>query len=356
MSAAIRGAVYCLLAVLLVGALAGCGRKDASQPTESSPLVSLSALVSPDGQQIAVGKTVWQETQQPVCSQWVVSLVTGQARCLSPKPMTPAGFGGALTWLADSSGLICEGVVGHYYGLVKLPLSGARPSPLPLSHTSPLEPVPSPDGRWLAYKCYEKGHTTPALRVASMEGKTDVLVAQPKVPVSSSGAVQWSADSKRLFFLASQEVGRGSYVGIASVAPIKLLPPLYLGEQLSSFSFSPDGTCLVAVYTQLSKVRLAVMDFTNQTPQQNLEQHPSKTSDPQGAPDGSAFGYVRSRGKSRDLVVYNLESGKRKTIAQKVGQLVGGTAWTPKDLIVFARNGKELWTVRSDGKDERLVH
>ncbi len=342
MSAAIRGTAYCLLAVLLVGALVGCGRKEAPQPTESSPMVYLSAvIVAPDGQQVAVYKTVWQGTQQPVSSLWVISLETGQARCLLPKPLTPSGGGSALAWLADSSGLICAGVVGHYYGLLRLPLSGAGPSPLPLSHTSPLEPVPSPDGRWLAYQRYEKGHTTPDLRVASMEGKPDVLVAQPKVGVRSGDNVQWSADSKRLVFLAMQEIGRGPYVGIASVAPVEMLPPLYLGEQLSSFSLSPDGTHLVAVYTQLSKVRLAVVDFTNQIPQQNLEQHPSQVSHPEWAPDGSAFCYVRSRGKSRDLVVYNLQSGKRKTVARKVGQLAGGMAWTPQDLIVFTRNGKE---------------
>ncbi|HSF19222.1 MAG TPA: hypothetical protein VLK65_27095 [Vicinamibacteria bacterium] len=127
--------------------------------------------------------------------------------------------------------------------ILSVPLDGAESKPTVLLATPASEawPMPSPDGRWLAYETNASG--SEETRLAPLAD----LAASVQVSTRGGSPIRWSPDSPRLYFtdgdaIASVDVGpRGSV--LASRRAVFSVP----GDHHGPVSVTSDGDHAVAV-------------------------------------------------------------------------------------------------------------
>jgi eukaryotic-like serine/threonine-protein kinase len=200
---------------------------------------------SPDGSQIVFGsnrKGMFDLYQKASSGSGVEQLILESSQSKVPSQ-----------WSPDSRFLVYRVTTDKGYDLWALPMSGDR-TPVPLA-TSPFEEREgqvSPDSRWLAYQSNESGRFE-----IWVQG---FPVASSKWQVSQNGGAQvrWSADGKRLFYMALD--GRLHVVDL-SVTPdraitvgadVALFTPRTAGGPLPgsdkhTYAVSRDGRLLVVV-------------------------------------------------------------------------------------------------------------
>ena len=124
---------------------------------------------------------------------------------------------------------------------LELGITGSKPTPLVATPASESQPVPSPDGRWLAYATNASG--TDEVQVAALH---DVAIV---VQVSTRGGepVRWSPDGTRLFYRDGDTI---AVVDVARAGPVlssrrTAFPVPH--DQVGGVDVMPDGEHAVMI-------------------------------------------------------------------------------------------------------------
>ena len=192
-------------------------------------------------------------------------------------------------------------VSGDGSGLRQLALLGIEELPSP--------PVPSPDGKRLAFPCRsDQALTGPPTDVCLSEANgSDVQIAtQGKLPPSSivSGEIAWAPDSRLLAFVTDLYADQTFtafgelYLLDAGEEQLRLLLPGTPGLQRGAIAWAPDGGRLAVPSTPPpgSETALEVVDVEDGARLDVAEQTEGlgTISDFAWSPDGSALAFVRT--------------------------------------------------------------
>ncbi len=123
----------------------------------------------------------------------LLPLGTGQARILSPGNLKINGNG---SWLADGKGIIFQGRhQGKPWRLYRQKISHGLPRPVSGPVLDYLNPVPSPDGRWVMIE-------NPKLQWEMLQLQNGAVHLLPEIP-SFASVMGWSKDSRSIYFISS---------------------------------------------------------------------------------------------------------------------------------------------------------
>ena len=165
----------------------------------------------------------------------------------TPRQVTTGSFNHAAPkWSADSKTLYISGLrvpeaeylmdESEVYGI---DLRSGAITPLTTRKGADSNPLPSPDGRWIAYTGYdEKRYTNHIAGIYLMDatggGKRTLLDAQ----MSSPGDLAWAADSSGLYYTMEEHGSTAIYFAPLTGAAKKLTDGV---QTLTSLSVSNDG-------------------------------------------------------------------------------------------------------------------
>ncbi len=350
-----------LVTVLAVGAClcAGCGRRANESGSLARPQTYYLA-VSRDGTQVAFQLSVPERQSTPPKGLYVVSVSTGQARCLVRGSRKPLLLVRTPEWLPDSRGLVYASLDDRFFSIWRKSLDESSPEKLVESRTENLSyPLPSPDGRWVAYWAQQLGQSGMQLAVVAADGSRRSVVADLAMNAHSTALMQWGAASKRLYFIAGDSEAATNSVRFATLVEDRFVvgsSRLYESPDLVGCAVSPDGKQLLLTLLRGDHASLVAAPVAEPTKQTLVEDHvEALVGVPQWAPDGKALCYLRDGPNNVVLVAVSWPSGQKRVLASRIHELPWTGAWTPQGLIVFRRDGSEVWTVRSDGTNEKLV-
>lgn len=144
--------------------------------------------------------------------------------------------------------------------LYRMPARGGAATRLTAFHKDDWHPVPSPDGKQLAFLSDREGRAR--IFVMSSQGTAIRRLTRASDEVDESAPV-WSPDGKRLAYVATRG-GRGRVVlhELATGDERELTPP---GATDAEPQWSPDGAWLVMVRTQHGRVDLHALATTGDT-------------------------------------------------------------------------------------------
>jgi serine/threonine protein kinase/Tol biopolymer transport system component len=139
------------------------------------------------------------------------------------------------SWSPDERHLLVQALPreGMEWEIWRLPLEGDG-QPETLAGPGRFAQV-SPGGRWVAYTSEESGRSEVYVASVAEPGRGRVA--------STSGGVhpQWSADARRLYYLAPDSTVMSVRVGAASALTLEAPEPLFAAPAAAPFAVTPDG-------------------------------------------------------------------------------------------------------------------
>ena len=208
-------------------------QRGATREIWSSPRARIigSPALSPDGRSVAFAAREGERSRL-----YLVDADGGHVRVVTDS----LALRGNLAWTPDGHSLVSAVIRDGEPRVMRIPLSGDAPVPLIGEYS--LDPVWSPDGRFLVYSGPDVGTTFP-LRAAAADGRPYPL---PSV-ILTRGArrVAFLHDPQRIVFLRG-EIGHKDLwlldLHTGTERPLAVLPPDFA---IGDFDISADGTEIV---------------------------------------------------------------------------------------------------------------
>ena len=190
-----------------------------------------SPALSPDGRSVAFAAREGERSRL-----YLVDPDSGHARVVTDS----LALRGNLAWAPDGRSLVSAVIRDGEPRVMRIPLNGDAPIPLIAEYS--LDPVWSPDGRFLVYSGADVGTTFP-LRAAAADGRPYPL---PSVMLTRGARrVAFLHDPQRLVILRG-EIGHKDLwlldLGTGAQRPLAVLPPDFT---IGDFDISADGTEVV---------------------------------------------------------------------------------------------------------------
>ncbi len=219
----------------------------------------------------------------------------------------------------------------------------------PLTHKGyeTLSPVYSPDGRSIAY-LEANGDEFPGIYVMNRDGGGERKLVENVFPTSSSGmTLQWSPDSRKLYYTKAelQHVGTDLYDDIYYY-DLDRYEEVRVTDMLRGRDPSPsaDGRKLVFVQNKLGKTRLGILDLTLATKRYPLsekdvvflnEPGTVQYEAPRWSPDGGRIAVsVWQPGGIRDIWILDAE-GKKLQEMSPDRSVKGMPSWSPDGKYLY---------------------
>ncbi len=127
--------------------------------------------------------------------------------------------------------------------LFALPVSGGAPRPLTDNPGDDFGPVPSPDGKWLAYRAQARdGFEADQTKLRLLELASGRIVPMAELP-DDAGSVRWKADSSGLVV----EMQRAGRVYLSDVSLDGRVATFSDSAATGDFALAPDGAAIAVV-------------------------------------------------------------------------------------------------------------
>ncbi|MBI3466362.1 MAG: PD40 domain-containing protein [Planctomycetes bacterium] len=235
---------------------------------------------------------------------------------------------------------------------------GANVKRLTNNTTLDFSPAWSPDGQRIAY--VSRGTEQNAfvfLRLMSVDGTTDVLLAEIGMGRRFGGSVGWSPDGKKLVYTSSKDGNPEIYSINVDGTDAKNLTQNPARD--ASPSFSPDGQRIVFTSDRDGNRDIYVMDAAGGNVSR-LTSTSDAESAPAWSPDGKEIAYYLFRNGRSELRLMGADgSNDRLLLDAGTLRFGGGLCWSPdgtRIAYVTDKDGnREVYVVRTDGSDPRSI-
>ena len=316
---------------------------------------------SPDGNEIVIGtEKIPQPSTRPTKSQlWTINLKTGQRQQLSEGDALQPTFSPHRKRIAYWSRPDRYGQREH---ILTVPANGGDAIAVTDGSSTELNPVWSPDGRYL-YFSSNRGGSSNIWRIA-IDENTGLTSGSPEA-VTAIGAntsvlhLSLSHDGKEMAYSAETEIRN---LRSASFNPVTGMAGKTVSVTQGSMQFwfpdaSPDGQWLTA-YSMGEQRHIYVMR-TDGTDQRDLTPDNFRHSWPRWAPDGDRIAFTSRRTGNYELWIINRDGSGLRQLTQSAGghyspwsadaRMVAYSIHTPKnDCVIF--DPDKAWN------DQKLVY
>jgi len=253
--------------------------------------------------------------------------------------------------------LVYEGFPSGFSEMIVLPLEGG-----PLARVLPAGapvtgPVPSPDGRMIAFVATEAGSAGSDIYVVNRDGTGLVKLTNAPEPDDNPS---WAPDGTKIAFRSyrTRRFGDIWVMNADGSNPVNLTPdPLPDTTDERRPAWSPDGTQIA-----FSSNRGGTFDiWTMRADGSDLQQvtsTPQYDTEPTWSPEGTRIAFRRSDDLTSDVMVINPRGGTTRRLTRPGHELM--PSWSPNgSFIAFAYFGPgsvepQIYTMRPDGSELTL--
>ncbi|WP_415891485.1 hypothetical protein ACMXYN_08830 [Neptuniibacter sp. PT8_73] len=213
-----------------------------------------------------------------------------------------------------------------------------------------MEPVVSPDGKWLAFTLLENGN--PDIYVMNVEKR------QPRLLFSNPGldmSPVWSPESDKVVFVTDKPDSSSILAVDINTGAVEPMTDKNTDVQPL---FSPDGRYLSFVRINGRSKNISVMDLHTKKTVQLSAGKKFNDGSLAWSPDGKYLAFTTKRNKKFSLRRYEF-SGSELNPVEKIlyeGDIkVSGTNWSPDGKritfvgIPYGKSDREVFTVQADG-------
>jgi Tol biopolymer transport system component len=299
------------------------------------------------------GRTiVWSSSNNVVASVDASGVLTAHSVGTTSIAASSEGTQSAMDVVVSDLDILYEGFLGGFSEMLVLRLGGGQPSRVLPPGALVTGPVPSPDGRMIAFVATEVAANGSDIYVVNRDGTG---LAKITSTAGDDDNPSWSPDGTKIAF-RSLRGGRFGDIWVMDADggnAVNLTPdPVPDTRDDRRPAWSPDGTRIAFSSNRAGTYDIWIMGADGSDPVA-LSSTRDYDTEPTWSPDGIRLAFRRSDDNTSDIMVVFAVGGFARRLSLPGHELM--PAWSPKgDVIAFAyfapfTTGPQIYTMRPEG-------
>lgn len=285
---------------------------------------------SPDGKEIAVteNSVISNNRTRNKSKMWIVNATTGESRVLTEGDAVQA------SWSPHNKRLAYWGITqGTQRDIWTISTSGGEARPVTSDTDTDINPVWSPDGRYLYFVSNRKGtYSLWRIEIDEESGKTSGEPELVPVPSAATRHMSFSSDGKRMAFVQTMQNQNAQRLIFDPVTEKIIDQPVaatHGSTIVGAPAISPDGTLLAYTGT-IVNLELFVLKTGATIPNQ-LTENLANNVIPRWSPDGKQIAVYSNESGVYQIYAMNSDGSGRQRLTEAEGQGAVYGIWSPVD-------------------------